>query len=150
MILVMLSENKLMEAINLAFQVTDEAVAVMRDLAKKISNTIDGLHRASCEVTNCYEQVKDTVGPHTRQIEAIVKDLERLLKKNAEDINAVSRGLIQLSNRCQLILDKKNFKDDLKVDFTPTVSFSDNYSLPEAPAIGQRIRQKGNQTEYEH
>ena len=107
--------------------------------------------QANNEVINCYEQVKDTVGPHTRQIKSIVRDLNRSLKGSAETLNEVSRGLKSLANRCQVILDKKNFINDLKVGFTPTagVNASNSGASDDAPTRGQRILQKGNQREYE-
>ena len=56
----------------MAFQVNEEAVSVMRDLAKKIPNSVEGLLQANQEVLSCYEDVRETVGPHTQEIEAIV------------------------------------------------------------------------------
>lgn len=43
----------------------------MKELAHKIPGTINEILQANNEVINCYEQVKDTVGPHTRQIESM-------------------------------------------------------------------------------
>ena len=123
----------------------------MKELAQKIPDTMSEVLQANNEVINCYEQVKDTVGPHTRQIKSIVRDLNRSLKGSAETLNEVSRGLKSLANRCQVILDKKNFINDLKVGFTPTagVNASNSGASDDAPTRGQRILQKGNQREYE-
>lgn len=92
----------------------------MKELAHKIPGTINEILQANNEVINCYEQVKDTVGPHTRQIESIVRDLNHSLKGSTEILNGVSKQLKSLVNRCQVILDKKKFINDLKVGFTPT------------------------------
>ena len=40
----------------------------MKELAHKIPGTINEILQANNEVINCYEQVKDTVGPHTNRI----------------------------------------------------------------------------------
>lgn len=123
----------------------------MKDLAQKIPDTVNEVLQANNEVINCYEQVKKTVGPYTRQIESIVKDLNRSFKGSAETFNGVSKELKSLANRCQVILDKKKFINDLKVGFAPTagVNTSNSGASDDAPTRGQRILQKGNQREYE-
>ena len=123
----------------------------MKELAHKIPGTINEILQANNEVINCYEQVKDTVGPHTRQIESIVRDLNHSLKGSTEILNGVSKQLKSLVNRCQVILDKKKFINDLKVGFTPTagVNASKSGASDDAPTRGQRILQEGNQREYE-
>lgn len=136
----------------MAFQVSYEAVEVMENLAQKLPGIVDDLLNANKEVLECYEEVKNTVGPHSKQIEKIVRDVDKGIRKNMDDINTVAKGLKVLANRCQTILMKKNFRDDLKIGFTPTVSLktTNNNSSDEAPALGQRTKQICNQTEYEH
>ena len=56
----------------MAFEITYEAVEMMRNLAKKIPNSVDAIHQSNVEVIKCYESVRNTLGPHTRKIEAIV------------------------------------------------------------------------------
>ena len=135
----------------MAFQVSYEAVEVMRKLAKKIPFTVDALLDANKEVIDCYEQVKDTVGPHSKKIESIVQEVEKRVRKNAVNIEFVANRLDQLAGRCQLILDKKNFKNDLKVKIMPMVPSkqTNNSSSTEAPVTGQREKQMCKQTEYE-
>ena len=77
----------------MAFQVNEEAVSVMRDLAKKIPNSVEGLLQANQEVLSCYEDVRETVGPHTQEIEAIVHNLNRALKQSSESINEIPQKL---------------------------------------------------------
>ena len=91
----------------------------MKELAHKIPGTINEILQANNEVINCYEQVKDTVGPHTRQIESIVRDLNHSLKGSTEILNGVSKQLKSLVNRCQVILDKKKF--GVRTIFGPNV-----------------------------
>ena len=101
----------------MAFEITYEAVEMMRNLAKKISNSVDAIHQSNVEVIKCYESVRNALGPHTRKIEAIVCDIEKLLKKNAEYFAIASNALNQQADRAQRILDMKyKFKNDLKVD----------------------------------
>ena len=59
-----------------AFEITEESVQIMKELAQKIPDTVNEVLQANNEVINCYEQLKKTVGPYTRQIESIVKDLK--------------------------------------------------------------------------
>ena len=135
----------------MSFKITEEAVKVMREVAKNMINAIDDLHQADREIISCYEQVRHTIGPHSRQIQIIVKDVEKILKRNRGDISEASGRLDQVADQYQLILDKKIFKNSLKVDITPNVYSNglDRTLASEAPTIGQRIKQKGKQTEYE-
>ena len=141
-----------MEVSKVAFEITYEAVEMMRNLAKKISNSVDAIHQSNVEVIKCYESVRNALGPHTRKIEAIVCDIETLLKKNAEYFTIASNALNQQADRAQRILDMKyKFKNDLKVDVMPTVSTSNGESNSSgSPTIGARIRKKSNEMEYEH
>lgn len=141
-----------MEVSKVAFEITYEAVEMMRNLAKKIPNSVDAIHQSNVEVIKCYESVRNTLGPHTRKIEAIVCDIEKLLKKNAEYFTIASNALNQQADRAQRILDMKyKFKNDLKVDVMPTVSTSNGESNSSgSPTIGARIRKKSNEMEYEH
>lgn len=88
----------------MAFQVTNEAVSVMRDLAQRIPNSVEGLLRANQDVMRCYEDVKATVGPHTQEIEKIVHDLNGMLKQSSESINEIPQKLNKLAERCEEIL----------------------------------------------
>ena len=88
----------------MAFQVNEEAVSLMRDLAKKIPNSVEGLLQANQEVLSCYEDVRETVGPHTQEIEAIVHNLNRALKQSSESINEIPQKLEKLASRCEEIL----------------------------------------------
>ena len=74
----------------MAFEVSEEAVAVMRQLAKQLPNTVEEIQKSNVEVLNCYESVRDTVGPHARKIEVIVRDIEKQIKKSLADIQTVS------------------------------------------------------------
>lgn len=40
---------------NLSFKITEEAVKVMREVAKNMINAIDDLHQADREIISCYE-----------------------------------------------------------------------------------------------
>ena len=142
----------MMEVSKVAFEITYEAVEMMRNLAKKISNSVDAIHQSNVEVIKCYESVRNALGSHTRKIEAIVCDIEKLLKKNAEYFTIASNALNQQADRAQRILDMKyKFKNDLKVDVMPTVSTSNGESNSSgSPTIGARIRKKSNEMEYEH
>ena len=95
----------MMEVSKVAFEITYEAVEMMRNLAKKISNSVDAIHQSNVEVIKCYESVRNALGPHTRKIEAIVCDIEKLLKKNAEYFAIASNALNQQADRAQRILD---------------------------------------------
>lgn len=134
----------------MAFEITEEAVVLMRNLAQRIPNTVEELRQANTDIISCYESVRETVGPHTRQIESIVHALERLLKKYSEDINGVSKGLTQFANRSQIILDKHNFKSNYAVGYTPTVSSGSNNQSSFAPVRGQRIRQRVVETQVDN
>lgn len=134
----------------MAFQVSDEAVDMMRALSRQIPDAANEMSQAGREIMECYEQVKNTIGPHTKKIETIVREVDRLLKKNADSILNVSSELEKLANRCQYILDKKNFRDSYRVGYAPSVTGKiDDKKPQEMPVKGQRILQKGNETEYE-
>ena len=57
-----------MEVSKVAFEITYEAVEMMRNLAKKISNSVDAIHQSNVEVIKCYESMRNALGPHTRKI----------------------------------------------------------------------------------
>lgn len=88
----------------MAFQVNEEAVSVMRDLARKIPNSVEGLLAANQEVMRCYEEVKETVGPHTAEIEQIVQKINGLIKQSSANINEVPQRLEKLASRCEEII----------------------------------------------
>ncbi len=138
----------------MAFEVSEEAVAVMRQLAKQLPNTVEEIQKSNVEVLNCYESVRDTVGPHARKIEVIVRDIEKQIKKSLADIQTVSENLTKMANLTQTILDndiKSNFKDSLKIGFTPRVSpaTTNNSSTGNnaAPNTGARVRELGHETQ---
>lgn len=88
----------------MAFQINEEAVSVMRDLAQKIPNSVEGLEKANRDVLSCYEDVRKTVGPHTQEIEVIVQNLNRALKQSSESINEIPQKLNKLIARCEEII----------------------------------------------
>ena len=45
----------------MAFEITYEAVEMMRNLAKKISNSVDAIHQSNVEVIKCYESVRNAL-----------------------------------------------------------------------------------------
>lgn len=135
----------------MAFEVSEEAVAVMRELAKQLPNTVEEIQKANVEVLNCYESVRDTVGPHARKIENIVRDVEKQIRKSFADICGVSERLTKMANRTQMILDKNNFKSNLQIGFTPRVSSTasnDSSTGNNAtPNIGEQVRELGHETQ---
>lgn len=88
----------------MAFQVNEEAVSLMRELEKKIPGSVEGLLQANREVLNCYENVKETVGPHTQEIEEIVQDINRIIKQSSDSINEIPARLESLAERCEEII----------------------------------------------
>lgn len=91
----------------MAFQVNEEAVSVMRDLAKKIPSSVEGLLQANKEILSCYEDVKETVGPHTQEIETIVQNLNQMIKKSSNSINEIPPKLEKLAERCEEVIRKR-------------------------------------------
>ena len=88
----------------MAFAITEEAVPFMRDMEKKIPIALEGLQKANEDVIKCYEDVKETVGPHTREIETIVNDLNRAIQQSSEKINEIPDQLENLAKHCEAIL----------------------------------------------
>ena len=92
--------------------INEEAVSMVNDLAHRIPDSVEKLSKANQDVLKCYDEVKETVGPHTQEIEEIVHELNRLLQQSSDSINEVSENLEKLAARMQKIIDnapKKSF-----------------------------------------
>lgn len=135
----------------MAFDVSYEAAEMMNQLARTIPHEVDQIHSANEEITRCYNSVQHTIGPHTRRIESIVHNVEKLLKQNADEFSRASDALVLQSNRVRRILDAKyQFRESLKVSVTHVASGNNASANPSGdPTIGALNRNKGNQTEYE-
>ena len=141
----------------MAFQVDEEAVSVMRGLARKIPDSVEGLLSANQDVLRCYEDVKDTVGPHTAEIEKIVHKLNRLIKHSSASINEVPERLEKLASRSEEIIKSRpsrcqDFRSSLRVESAPEISpsFLDNCDVGNYTDafIGEEVRERGHETQF--
>lgn len=88
----------------MAFEITPSTVTLMRELSREIPGSVERLETANAEVIRCYEDVKETVGPHTQEIESIVKEINRLLKQSSDCINEIPARLNNLADLCEEVL----------------------------------------------
>lgn len=95
----------------MAFDITPNTVTLMRELSRKIPDSVERLETANLEVIRCYEDVKETVGPHTQEIESIVKEINRMLKQSSDCINEIPGRLNSLADRCEEVLRMRPSQD---------------------------------------
>ena len=89
----------------MGFLITNESVEYMREIKQRLAESVEKLSNANKEIINCYEDVKQTVGPHTRQIERITRDIEKTLKILSKELKEVFEKLNLLISSYEEVLE---------------------------------------------
>ena len=87
------------------FYITNELVEYMKEIKQRLAESVEKLSNANKEIINCYEDVKQTVGPHTKQIESITRDVEQNIKKLSGEISEITPVLDNLISVYKEVLD---------------------------------------------
>lgn len=89
----------------MGFKITNESVEYMKEIKQRLAESVEKLSNANKEIINCYEDVKQTVGPHTKQIDAITKDVEQNIEKLSGEISEITPVLDNLISVYKEVLD---------------------------------------------
>ena len=89
----------------MGFMITHESVSYMKEMKSRLIESIGRIYQENEEILKCYEEVKNTVGPHTRQIERITRDIEKTLKILSKELKEVFEKLNLLISSYEEVLE---------------------------------------------
>lgn len=75
-------------------------------LADSIPPILADLKQSNSQVLSCYDQVQQTIGPHTAQVMEIIRKFNKGLEETSKDIDVLPPMLRELADNINAILGK--------------------------------------------